>query len=43
MKGLYEQVVGIQKAGGLINEQLGGYKTPGGVFIQLCKEKLTPL
>lgn len=36
---LYEKVVKIQKAGGLSNEQIGGFKTPGGVFITLCKQE----
>ena len=28
----------IQESGGLPNDQMGGYKTPGGVFIKLAKE-----
>ena len=35
---LYSKVIDIQKQGGLANEQIGGFKQPGGVFIKLCKE-----
>ena len=35
---IYDKVIKIQKEGGLTNEQLGGFKTPGGVFITLSKE-----
>ena len=34
---IYDKVMKVQKEGGLTNEQLGGYKTPGGVFITLVK------
>lgn len=35
---IYDKVCGIQTAGGMPNPQLGGTKTPGGVFIHLMKE-----
>ena len=35
---IFDKVVKVQKEGGLTNEQLGGFKTPGGVFITMCKQ-----
>jgi hypothetical protein len=34
---VYNKVCGIQEHGGMPNPQIGGVKTPGGVFIHLMR------